>query len=72
MFRSTQVITATNLTRNLSGFMKQLREQPQALLITQKNGQKLVLVNAEIFDDLYAYKLMAEHTEWPEQNLEPI
>lgn len=52
MFSSNQVITATELVRNFPRFSKMLTYEPQALLITQKRSSYLVLVSAEIFEDL--------------------
>ena len=52
MFASNQIISAAHLVRRFAYFARYLLEHPQALLITQRNGEKLVLVNAEIFEDM--------------------
>ena len=52
MFHIDQIITATQLIRHYKQFAKLLLNEPQALLVTHKSGQKLVIVSAEIFSDL--------------------
>jgi hypothetical protein len=56
MFRTGQMLTASALPRNFSKVSKYICRHPQALLITQKSGEHLVLVNAEIFEDLLSAK----------------
>jgi hypothetical protein len=60
MFKNTQVLTATKLLKNFSEISKYLHHKPQALLITQKSRENLVLVNADIFQDLLDCKFSAE------------
>jgi len=52
MFRSSQVLSATQLMRNFRAVSNELREHPQALLVIQKSADPLVVVNAAIFEDL--------------------
>lgn len=52
MFTSSQIISAAHLVRRFAYYARILLIHPQALLITQKNGEKLVLVNAELFEKL--------------------
>jgi hypothetical protein len=52
MFTSKQVIPAAKIFKQFSLILKLLSIQPQALLITQKSRDSLVLVNAEIFEEL--------------------
>ena len=52
MFSSKHLITASKLQRNFSEIANRLEEQPQALLIVQKSKNPLVLVNADIYEDL--------------------
>lgn len=52
MFSSDQIVFSAHLVRRFAYYARYLLEHPQALLITQKNGEKLVLVNAEIFENL--------------------
>ena len=59
MFRPNQILTATALVKKYKQISKWLRNSPQALLITQKDGEKLVLVNAEIFMDLCDFRMGA-------------
>ena len=57
MFRTGQMLTASELVRNFPRVSNYLRRAPQALLITQKTGEHLVLVNADIFEELLAERL---------------
>lgn len=59
MFTSNQVITATSLVKNFRKFALLLRGDPQALLITQRGKDPLVLVNASVFEELLQFKLQA-------------
>lgn len=52
MFTTDQILTATKLLRNFPRFSRLLQREPQALLITQKGGNHVVLVSAEMFQDL--------------------
>lgn len=64
MFRSDQIITSTVLTKDFARISALLRENPQALLLIQKKGAHLVLVNASIFEELLYFKLRTEHPEF--------
>ena len=57
MFKINQIISATHLVRNFKSISWHLATYPEALLITQKKGGHLVLLNAEIFEDLLEFKL---------------
>jgi hypothetical protein len=57
MFKTNQIISATHLVRNFKRISWHLSTHPEALLITQKKGEHLVLLNAEIFEDLLEFKL---------------
>jgi hypothetical protein len=57
MFTSKQVIPAAKMIKQFSLISKLLSIQPQALLITQKSRESLVLVNAEIFEELLQLRL---------------
>lgn len=63
MFSTNQIMTATNLVRNFSRIARTLTEFPDALLITQKRGEHLVLVNAAIYEDLLNKQLELTHLE---------
>lgn len=52
MFSTDQIMTATHLVRNFNRITRLLSEFPDALLITQKRGVHLVLVNADIYENL--------------------
>ena len=60
MFHSNQIITASQLVKKFRSISRYLAQEPQAVLITRKNGQHLVLVNVEIFEDLVESKLRAD------------
>ena len=57
MFRTGQIINATQLVRNFRKISKYLDGNPQPVLITQKKLPHLVLVPAEIFEDLATSRL---------------
>jgi len=52
MFSSDQITTATNIIKHFNRWSKELQKNPQALLITQKSRDALVLVNARIYESL--------------------
>ena len=56
MFTPSQVLNPTTFIRHFSAISRMLRGQPQAILITQKHNHHLVLVNAEIFQELMEYR----------------
>ena len=60
MFKIHQIITSSILVRHFSQIAHELEEEPQALLVTLKRGQKLVLVNAEIFQELFEFRYSAD------------
>ncbi|MCB0325039.1 MAG: hypothetical protein KDD69_15755 [Bdellovibrionales bacterium] len=64
MFRSNQVLCATKLIRQFARISQELQDDPQALLITQKGKDPLVLVNAEIFEDLLHRRFEYEAIDW--------
>jgi len=57
MFKTSQIISATRLLREYKGISQYLLSYPQPLLITHKKGGHLVLVSAEIFEDLFERSL---------------
>jgi len=63
MFKSPQVITSNVLRKRFADISRELEYEPQAVLITQKNRGKLVLVNAEIFEDLLDFRYNIERSE---------
>lgn len=60
MFRSNQIISATTLIKKFSDIALDLKYRPQAVLITQKSGLKLVLLNVEIYEELLDFRMHAE------------
>lgn len=67
MFTTKQIFTATTLMKNFSKISEQLREHPQACLITQKSGDFLVLVSAEIFENLMEQVFAIDESTAPVQ-----
>ena len=55
---------STHLVRNFNRITRALTETPNALLITQKRGVHLVLVNADIYEDLLNKQLELTHMEF--------
>jgi hypothetical protein len=52
MFRIDQIISATRFIRSFREIAKHLAQSPEPLLITQKNGRFLVVMDGELFDGL--------------------
>jgi PHD/YefM family antitoxin component YafN of YafNO toxin-antitoxin module len=52
MFRSEQIITATQMIKKFNTLSQELQNNPQAMLITQKSKDPLVLVSAKIYESL--------------------
>ncbi len=52
MFRSSQIITGTKLIKNFTKIVRELGEEPRAILITTKSNEKLVILNAELYEEL--------------------
>lgn len=52
MFRTDQIYSASELIRNFAKISKRIMKSPQALLIKHKPSKYLVLVHAEIYEDL--------------------
>ncbi|RIL10381.1 MAG: hypothetical protein DCC75_04480 [Proteobacteria bacterium] len=57
MFRTGQIINQSELLRHFKRIVKLLEKQPQAILVTQRSGEHLVLVNAGIFEGLLSQQL---------------
>lgn len=49
MFRTEQIITATQFVKSFPAIAKFLADVPQPLLISQKSGRFLVVLPAELF-----------------------
>lgn len=60
MFKASHVITAGTLRKHFVGIVRDLEYEPKAILITQRKRGKLVLVNAEIFEDLLYRRFNAD------------
>ena len=63
MFRSSQIIPASQVIRNFRAISRYLEAEQEPVLITRKNGWHLVLMNAEAFEDLIVCKLGADGVE---------
>jgi len=62
MFRVGQIIAPTTLIKKFSTIARHLAQYPQALLVTQRSGKHLVLIDAELFD-----QMMERCAKTPEQ-----
>ncbi|MBX7136871.1 MAG: type II toxin-antitoxin system Phd/YefM family antitoxin [Oligoflexia bacterium] len=65
MFRNSQIINRSELFKHFKAIARYLADQPQPILITHRSGMNLVLVNAEIFEDLLEFKLRSDGAEVP-------
>ena len=63
MFTTDQIISANQLVRNFARISRRLEHSSEALLIHQKSGHFLVLVNAEMFEDLVRTNFRTSHTD---------
>lgn len=52
MFRLDQIVTATTFIRSFPQISKHLAEQLEPLLVTQRNGRFLVVMDGEAFEGL--------------------
>lgn len=57
MFRTSQIINATQLTKHFKKVSKYLASNPEPILITKKNQPLLVFVPADLFEDLATQRL---------------
>lgn len=60
MFQLGQIFTASQLLKNFRKILSQLEIDPQPILITQRNGAHMVLVNAEIWQETLAARLKSD------------
>ena len=72
MFKLGQILTTTQLIRNFHRVTQELKIDPQPVLITQRSGHHLVLVNAEIFEELMNAKLQRDGLEANASNLKAL
>lgn len=63
MFRVDQIITATMLIKKFRQVRRYLNHNPEALLIIQKGADPLVLLNAELYEELLVSKLKTDGLE---------
>ena len=66
MFKSSQIISATILLKHFSYVVSHVNKNPQAILITQRNNKHLVLVNAEIFEEMLEKNLKSDGLHIPQ------
>ena len=52
MFRVGQILTPTKFIKNFKTIASHLAQYPQALLVTQRSGRHLVVMDAELFDQM--------------------
>ena len=70
MFRSYQIISPHKLIKNFGNMVRELSVKPQAVLIIPKRRDKLVLVNANIFEDLLEFRHSAQLSSESTQHLQ--
>ena len=69
MFELGQIFTASELVKNYKRIISLLVRQPQPLLIMSKGGERFVLLEAEMFEDLMASKLRERGLDHPHTSL---
>lgn len=52
MFRTNQIMSATAFVRSFKEVAEYLARNPEPLLITQRNGRFIVIMDGEFFEDL--------------------
>ena len=57
MFRTAQIVTSTQLIRHFRTFSKHIGRFHEPILVTQKGGKCLVLVEAELFESLVEHRM---------------
>ena len=62
MFHIGQILTPTKLLKNFRRIANHLANYPQALLILQRSGKHLVLMDAELFDKMMS-RAAIKHSE---------
>ena len=72
MFQLGQIITATQFVKGFSKITRYLKYNPEPVAIMQKSGQILVLITAEMFDDLAREKLRSQGIEPPPADLRDL
>lgn len=70
MFKARQIVSASEMKRNFYRYCSWIRHDPQAFLIHSKNKRPLVLVDAEIFEDLMEFKFEGSRCPSESQSLE--
>ncbi len=60
MFKARQIISPHKLIKNFGTIVLEMKAKPQAILITPKRGDKLVLVNVDIFEGLMEFRYNAD------------
>ena len=63
MFTVNQIVTSTKLQREFSKIAKAISQEPQAFLITREKGRHMVIVDAEMFNDLMEFKYINYYAE---------
>lgn len=56
MFSTKQIHTVTEFIRNHKRILDNMRYYPQNILLSSKSGEKYVLMNSEIYDELMELK----------------
>ncbi len=61
MFTTEQIITATELVKNFKKVNKQLEFDPEAILVTNKSSKHLVILPADVYENLIKRLFRYEH-----------
>ena len=60
MFKTNQILTASELLKHFKKIARLLDSYPQALLVTQRSGRHFVLLNAEIYEEILEERLASD------------
>lgn len=65
MFLSNQIITSSQLLRHYRTVARYLQDFPGPILVSQKSGGFLVVINAEVFEGMIVRQMSADGVEIP-------
>ena len=71
MFRIDQIMSATTFIRSFREVAEHLSQHPEPLLITQKNGRFMVVMDGDFFEGLLSALHRVEDTLHHTENIPP-
>lgn len=71
MFKTAQIISASKLTRDFPSVCRDLDIAPHAVLVPRRNGDHVVLLLAEVYEDLIETKFMWMHQAQTNNTINP-